>query len=212
MPPIERPTDLVAGPESDSARREERRMEETRHRRYLVLVIGTLAGPGPAGELLRLSRREPSSFDFLVPASIPKYGWTWTEAQSVADARERIQIVTEFGRAMGLNLQAEVVPSDDPVEVVSPGHQKGLGALRRDHRDRPSEGPRRWMENQALDELERNPGLPLTRLEANPPLGQGKEFDLDELRRLFQEFLRSLPQDDRDTGSGRRPGPVDESG
>ena len=63
-------------------------MEETRHRRYLVLLIGTLAGPGPATELLRLSRPEPSFFHALVPATVPEYGGTWTEAQSVADARD----------------------------------------------------------------------------------------------------------------------------
>jgi hypothetical protein len=187
-------------------------MDETRHRRYLVLVIGTLAGPGPAGELLRLSRREPSSFHFLVPASTPEYGWTWTEAQSAADATERIHIMTEFGRAMGLNLKAEVVGSDDPVEIV----RQAVGRASQPFDeiiviDR-AKGLRRWVENQALDELRRDPGLPLTRLEANPPLRQGKEFDLDELRRLFQEFLRSLPQDEGNLGSESRPEPGDARG
>jgi hypothetical protein len=42
-------------------------MPEGSVRRYLVLVVGTLAGPGPAGELLRLSRQEPSAFHFVVP-------------------------------------------------------------------------------------------------------------------------------------------------
>ena len=172
-------------------------MGETRHRRYLVLVTGTLAGPGPATELLRLSRRESSFFQVLVPATIPDYGWTWTEAQMVADAEERVQIMIEFTQAMGLNIQAEVVPSDDPVEVV----RQAIGSASEPFDeiiviDR-AKGLRRWLENQALEELKRDPGLPLTRLEANPPLRQGTDFDLDELRRLFQDFLRSLPQDDR---------------
>jgi hypothetical protein len=34
------------------------------------------------------------------------------------------------------------------------------------------------------------PGLPLTRLESNPPMRQGKHFDVDELRKHFQENLR----------------------
>jgi hypothetical protein len=64
-------------------------MPEGSVRRYLVLVVGTLAGPGPAGELLRLSRQEPSAFHFVVPATVPDYGWTWTETQPLADTRER---------------------------------------------------------------------------------------------------------------------------
>jgi hypothetical protein len=194
------------------ARREERTMEETRQRRYLVLAIGTLAGPGPAAELLRLSRREPSFFQFVVLASVPEYGWTWTEAQRVADAEERIQIMTEFGQAMGLNIQAEVVPSDDPVEVVRQAVERASEPFDEIIVIDRAKGLRRWAEDRALDELKRDPGLPLTRLEANPPLRQGKDFDLDELRRLFQDFLRGLPQEDRDAGSDGKRGMRDESG
>jgi hypothetical protein len=45
--------------------------EEGQHR-YLVLVMGTLAGPGPATELLRLSRRQPSFFHVVVPVTVPE--------------------------------------------------------------------------------------------------------------------------------------------
>ena len=60
---------------------------------------------------------QPST-SFVVPATVPDYGWTWTEAQPLADARERIQIMIEFSRAMGLTAQGEVRDSDDPVEIV----------------------------------------------------------------------------------------------
>jgi hypothetical protein len=55
--------------------------------------------------------------------------------------------------------------------------------------DRPR-GVRRWLAAHAVDELRRDPGLPLTRLEADPPMRQGKHFDVDELRQHFHEFLR----------------------
>jgi hypothetical protein len=49
---------------------------------------------------------------------VPDYGWTWTETQPLADARERIQIMMEFSKAMGLTVRGEVRDSDDPVEIV----------------------------------------------------------------------------------------------
>ena len=165
-------------------------MGEEGPRRYLVLAMGTLAGPGPATELLRSSRQQPSVFHFVVPVTVPDYGWTWTEGQALADATERMEIMTEFGRAMGLNIDVEVVSSDDPVEVVrqanataSEPYQEIIVI------DRPH-GVRRWLADHAVDELKRDPGLPLTRLEANPPMRQGKHFDVDELRQYFQEYLK----------------------
>jgi hypothetical protein len=167
-------------------------MDESTQRRYLVLLIGSLAGPGPATEMLRLSRQQPSLFHAVVPATAPQYGWTWTEGQALADARDRMEIMTEFGGAMGLNLEAEVLPTDDPVEAVR--HVVRTSSEPFDELiviDR-AKGVRRWIEDRALEELKRDPGLPVVRLEANPPLPQGKDFDIDELRRLFQEFLRHL--------------------
>ena len=165
-------------------------MGEEGQRRYLVLAMGTLAGPGPATELLRLSREQPSVFRVVVPVTVPDYGWTWTEGQALADATERMQIMTEFGRAMGLHIDVEVVSSGDPVEVVqqanttaSEPYQEIIVV------DRPR-WVRRWLADHAVDELRRDPGLPLTRLEANPPMRQGKHFDVDELRQYFQEYLK----------------------
>ena len=165
-------------------------MGEEGERRYLVLAMGTLAGPGPATELLRLSRRQPSLFQVVVPVTVPEYGWTWTEGQALADAKERMQIMTEFGRAMGLNIDVEVVSSDDPVEVVR--QAVTIASEPYDEIiviDRP-QGVRRWLADHAIDELRRDPGLPLTRLDADPPMHQGKHFDPDELRKHFQEYLK----------------------
>jgi hypothetical protein len=173
-------------------------MSEPDVRRYVVLLIGTLAGPGPATELLRLSQQQPSSFHLVVPATVPESGWTWTEGQALAEARQRIEIMTEFGTAMGLDVRAEVLPTDDPVDSVR--RVVGDASERFDELiviDR-AKGIRRWVEDRALEDLRRDPGLPVTRLEADPPLRQGKDFDVDELRRLFQEFL------DR-TDTGRQP-------
>jgi hypothetical protein len=166
-------------------------MDETR-RRFLVLVIGTLAGPGPAAELLDLSRRTPSTFHFVVPATVPGYGWTWTEGQPLADGRQRLEIMLEFGAAMGLEVTGEVRETPDPVEIV----REVVGETTSPYDeliviDR-ARGLRRWLENRALEELRRDPGLPITRLEADPPLRQGPGFDLVELRARFREFLEAV--------------------
>jgi hypothetical protein len=145
-------------PQIDDAGGRERTMGEEGQRRYLVLAMGTLAGPGPATELLRLSRQRPSVFHFVVPVTAPEYGWTWSEEQAFLDAKERMEIMTEFGRAMGLNIDVEVVSSDDPVEVVRQANATASGPY--DEIiviDRPR-GVRRWLAAHAVDELRRDPG------------------------------------------------------
>lgn len=108
----------------------------------------------------------------------------------MADATERLRIGIEFGTAMGLTVRGEVEASDDPVEIVrqvvgkAPEPFDELIVIDR------ARGLRRWLEDRAIGELKRDPGLPITRLEADPPMRQGEHFDVDELREHFQEFLR----------------------
>jgi hypothetical protein len=167
-------------------------MDDSGQRRYLVLLIGSLAGPGPATEFLRLSRERPSSFHAVVPATVPVYGWTWTEGQALADARERVEIMIEFGTAMGLSVQAEVLPTDDPVDAVRRVVAKATEPFDELIVVDRAKGVRRWVGDHALEDLRRDPGLPITQLEADPPLPQGKDFDKAELRRRFQEFLSQI--------------------
>jgi hypothetical protein len=138
-----------------------------------------------------LAHREPSVFRFVVPATIPDYGWTWTEGQPFADAEERLRIMMEFGKKMGMTVRGEVRDSDDPVEIV---RQVGEASEPFDElivTDR-ARGMRLWLEARALAELKRDPGLPITQFEADPPMRQGKQFDVDELRAHFQAFLSEV--------------------
>jgi hypothetical protein len=159
-------------------------------RRYLVVVVGMLAGPGPAAQVYRLSRSQPSSFHFLVPATKPDYGLTWTDEQAVADARQRLEIMLEFGTAMGMQVRGDIVRTDDPVDAArhaADGFDEIIVI------DNPR-GLRRWRSDKALAELAADPGLPLRHFRANPPLTQGKHFDTAELRVHFQRFLTELKQ------------------
>jgi hypothetical protein len=164
-------------------------MHQTGPRRYLVLVIGTLAGPGPASQLFRLAHREPSTFHFVVPATVPDYGWTWTEGQPHADAEERLRIMMEFGKEMGMTVRGEVRDSDDPVEVVRQVVRETSEPFDELIVIDRARGMRRWLEARALAELKREPGLPISRFAADPPMRQGKQFDVDELRAHFRDFL-----------------------
>jgi hypothetical protein len=167
-------------------------MHETGPRRFLVLVIGTLAGPGPATHLFRLAQREPSTFHFVIPATVPDYGWTWTEGQPLDDARERLRIMMEFGKAMGMTVRGEVRNSDDPVEIVRQVVREASEPFEELIVIDGARGMRLWLGARALAELKRDPGLPITRFEADPPIRQGKHFDVDALRTLFQNFLREV--------------------
>lgn len=137
-----------------------------------------------------MSRQQPSVFHFVVAVTIPDYGWTLTEGQTLTDATERMQIMTEFGRAMGLNIDVEVVSSDDTVEVVR--RAVTTASVPYDEViviDR-ARGGRRWLGEHVVDQLRRDPGLPLTRLAANPPMRQGKHFR----RRSAEAALPRVPE------------------
>lgn len=162
-------------------------------RRYLVLVVGLLAGPGAGEELYRLSRREPSRFYLLVPATKPEYGWTWSEGQALADATQRLELMLEFTGKLGMQVDGLVYPQAEPVEAV----RKAVASAEAPFGeliviDRPKGHAQRWMAANSLKQLEEDPGLPITHLEANPPMVQGKDYDPEENRRLFEEWRRGL--------------------
>ncbi len=162
-------------------------------RRYLVLVVGLLAGPGAGEELYRLSQRQPSRFRLLVPATKPEYGWTWSEGQALADAKQRLELMFEFTGKLGMQVDGVVYSNAEPVEAVREAVTSAEAPF--DELiviDRPKGHAQRWMAAKSLKQLEEDPGLPITHLEANPPMVQGKDYDPDENRRLFEEWRRGL--------------------
>ena len=166
--------------------------DESKVRRFLVLVVGMLAGPGAGEQIYRLSREEPSTFHFVVPTTVPDYGLTWTEDQARKDAAERLEIMLEFSRAMGITVDGEVRVTDDPVDGVRRAVADAevpfdeLVVI-----DRPR-GINRWLAKSKLDQLKLDPGLPIRHFEANPPMVQGKHFDLEELRGHFADYQRRI--------------------
>ena len=132
-------------------------------------------------------------FYLLVPATKPEYGWTWSEAQALADATQRLELMLEFTGKLGMQVDGLVYPQAEPVEAV----RKAVASAEAPFDeliviDRPKGHAQRWMATNSLKQLEEDPGLPITHLEANPPMVQGKDYDPDENRRLFEEWRRGL--------------------
>jgi len=161
-------------------------------RRYLVLVVGMLAGPGPGRRLYDLSNAQPSRFHIVVPPTRPDYGLTWTQRQAHDDANQRLDIILDFTKQMGMNVSGEVSGSDDPVEAV-----RAIGSDFDELIviDNPH-GFARWQARKGLAELRTDPGWPLLHLSANPPFVQGKNFDLDRLKNEFALFLADLKREE----------------
>jgi hypothetical protein len=87
------------------------------NRSIMVLAVHTLGGPRLGNMLLDLAAEQPTSFHFVVPSTIPEYGWTWTEAQVERDARRRLAVHLEFSRTLGLDVDGEIAPAE-PEELV----------------------------------------------------------------------------------------------
>lgn len=161
-------------------------------RRYLVLVVEMLAGPGAGEQLYRLSQRQPSRFSYVVPATKPSYGWTWTEEQAAEDARERLDMMLGFGKELGMDVEGYLYGEADPVgaarEVVAAAESAYDELIVIDH----PKGINKWLAASAIAQLESDPGLPITHLEADPFMAQGKRFDREAYQRLFEEHRRRL--------------------
>jgi hypothetical protein len=108
------------------------------------------------------------------------------------DPSQRLQIITDFGKEMGMTVRGEVRDSDDPVEVVRQVVREASEPFDELIVIDRARGMRLWLEARALAELTRDPGLPISRFEADPPMRQGKHFDLDELRAHFRDFLSEV--------------------
>jgi hypothetical protein len=87
--------------------------------RYLVVANQTLGGKHLVGKMRELLDRGqgPSSFFVLVPATPPQDTATWTEGESVALARERLDRALETFRGAGFEVEG-AVGDEDPVLAV----------------------------------------------------------------------------------------------
>jgi Cyclic nucleotide-binding domain len=80
--------------------------------RYLVVANQTLLGDHLLREISDRSELGSSRFHVLVPATPPTDGWTWTEAEARALAKDRLDRVLVRLREAGARAEGEVADAD----------------------------------------------------------------------------------------------------
>lgn len=162
-------------------------------RRVLVLTVGILAGPSAGSKIHEMHRQQPTDFWVTMPSTRPDYGMTWTEAQARLDAKERLDLMIEFGREMGESIDGAV--SREPMPDA---------ALAEAIRDRGPfdeivvidnlRGMKGRFEKKMVESAREDHGIPVHHWEADPPTKQGAKWDPVELRQAFEaardEMLR----------------------
>jgi hypothetical protein len=139
-------------------------------RRYLVVANQTLGGEALLARLRSLVEGEPASIHVVVPATHPRKQWTWTEGESIAIARERLDRALEGFGALGAEVTGEV-GTENPIDAIS-------AALRQQEIDEIvlstlPPGPSRWLRQDLPSRVERKFGLPVSHVVAEPERAVG---------------------------------------
>ncbi len=89
---------------------------------YLVIVNKSFGGAQLGDRLTGLAAADPNCrFHFVVPVTRPVQGWTYTDAQAVQEATDRLALMLEFSHRLGLNATGEVqgnAAGGDPVTAA----------------------------------------------------------------------------------------------
>lgn len=134
-------------------------------RHYLVVANQTLGGSALLSRLRALTESGPVSFHVVVPATHPRKQWTWTEGESVAIARARLDEATTRFRELGAEVTGEV------------GNERPIDAVRDALRGRPIDeivlstlppGPSRWLRQDLPSRVARSFNLPVSHVIAEP--------------------------------------------
>jgi hypothetical protein len=128
-------------------------------RRYLVVANQTLGGEALLAKLRSLVDSGPASIHILVPATHPKKQWTWTEGESMAIARARLDDALERFGGLGAEVSGEV------------GNESPIDAIRAALRGREIDeivlstlhpGPSRWLRQDLPSRVARTFDLPVS--------------------------------------------------
>ncbi|MGH2760876.1 MAG: hypothetical protein ACRDKJ_15100 [Actinomycetota bacterium] len=128
-------------------------------RRYLVVANQTLGGEALLEKLRSLTEAGPSSIHVVVPATHPRKQWTWTEGESLAIARRRLDRALERFGGLAADVTGEV-GNERPVDAIR-------AALRERQVDEiilstlPS-GLSRWLGQDLPSRVARAFGVPVT--------------------------------------------------
>lgn len=128
-------------------------------RRYLVVANQTLGGEALLAKLRSLTEKEESSIHVLVPATHPRRQWTWTEGESRAIAKKRLDEALARFRELQADVTGEV------------GNERPFDAIGATLRDREVDeiilstlpaGLSRWLRQDLPSRVSRAFGVPVT--------------------------------------------------
>jgi cell pole-organizing protein PopZ len=132
-------------------------------RRYLVVANQTVAGQHLQDKVAQCLAEGPCQFHLVVPATRPNHSLVWTEGQSIALARRRMQEAIQQLRAIGAEVDGEV-GDQSPLTAVT-------DALRRQPFDEIilstlPPGLSRWLAQDLPRRVRRLSNLPVTHIAA----------------------------------------------
>lgn len=135
-------------------------------RRYLVVANQTLSAQDVLGKIGSCLTSGPCRIHFLVPATPPDEGLTYTAAEAASQAQERLDKALHYFRERGYDVSGEV-GDPNPVDAVH-------DAIHREPFDEiilstfPA-GASRWLRMDLPSRLERQFGLPVSHFESQLP-------------------------------------------
>ena len=155
-------------------------------RRFLVEFVNTLADPVVFDQLYRLSLEAPTEFHLVMPILKPNYGLTWTGAQARTDAEDRLAIILESMQRAGMVATGEVVTDPPPVAIanVARGSNGPFDRILAIWREKKY----RWLYGGERKQLERDLGVPVESIRANPLVPHSNVEDPEHLRALFEDY------------------------
>ena len=134
-------------------------MDPTSVRRVLIVANQTAGGDRLRVTVLARALEWPSEFTLMVPATPPRAGWTWTEADAASLAGRRMRVGVAGLRSIGVEVRG-VVGDLDPVEAVgdairdAPFDELLISTLAPD--------TSRWLRQDLATRIRRRFGLPVT--------------------------------------------------
>lgn len=139
--------------------------------RYLVVANQTLGGQHLTIRVEYLQTQHPGChFHIVVPATPPQEHVSWTEAEAIAAADQRLDKALARFRDLGADASGEIGDAN-PIRAIH-------DALRRERFDEIilstlPPGRSRWLKQGLPRKVEKTFGLPMTHLMGEPELTEG---------------------------------------
>lgn len=136
--------------------------------RYLVVAHQTAGSPELRKHVGKLVNTDPSAeFTVLVPATPVSHLFTWSEEETLSNARRNMERSAELLRDAGANVSRSIIGSRFPVDAIqdelrtSPGYDHIVICTF-------PPGISRWLKRDLINQVKKRSHLPITHIIARP--------------------------------------------